>query len=791
MSGNQASAVPQGDDQRRARPESENVTDQPAATHIRVEEARRTQWTMSSTVRDILMEGSTSRTNMKLNDFLRSNLGGTAAVGEDHNVTMQAFVQEPDAYIQDQQLLGRIFNLPEYQELERELEEKKILLEASYKLHHGGVHFLEQWRGYQGKATLTPLVCEKLNGVFAQVQRKEKREANERAMLEAAKVPEAVMLEGCYESVYNASWHHVVEVPGGEGTAMEVKEGKPEQSWTYNEVGDTPEKDDGVEQSDEAPHVLMVLTSEKGWPYSWERGVSEIIPDCYVNCEVERVWQIVIGDLTEWFSIHGGNNPSPKRRVLMGTPGIGKSMAAGSYLLYQLLHYDAEKLPMVAYVITDRKFLFDKITRTVKKYSAASSIVDILDGLSDRGVKGYIIYDVSMKSDKPSTGLPCKGWGMIVVTSPNTKNYYHWTKIAEPEKIIINCPEENDVKAMCIWMKHNRRLPEEETEEEADYWKKVKERMDEVGPILRFIFNEKKCKDRFNECEGAVNSITGSMLQYYTGIGTGKSCESNHVSHKLVKVVRVRKDNIESHLNILISPHFERETLAKMKKEMRRMDFTYLVLSIWDYVIPQILEDEALDAFLNEDFLRAIRTKIEELKLTGRPGSHTCALKVHSNKSFTRKEVLPENPSKRIAIEYWVLYRPAAKNFPLVDGFFFVDSKPKIMVGLQITTAREHHTIPSTVELFTERMAAYFKGWKTLSRNLLWEIAYVQHKDNKPLDDWQRCGPADPTNLNDAEKIIAEFWKKKVYQYRVGVSADDIKPTASSVENDQQDTSTN
>ncbi|PWV02955.1 putative retrotransposon hot spot protein (RHS) [Trypanosoma cruzi] len=153
-------------------------------------------------------------------------------------------------------------------------------------------------------------------------------------MLEAAKVPEAVMLEGCYESVYNASWHHVVEVPGGEGTAMEVKEGKPEQSWTYNEVGDTPEKDDGVEQSDEAPHVLMVLTSEKGWPYSWERGVSEIIPDCYVNCEVERVWQIVIGDLTEWFSIHGGNNPSPKRRVLMGTPGIGKSMAAGSYLLY-------------------------------------------------------------------------------------------------------------------------------------------------------------------------------------------------------------------------------------------------------------------------------------------------------------------------------------------------------------------------------------------------------------------------------------------------------------------------
>ncbi|EAN96809.1 putative retrotransposon hot spot (RHS) protein [Trypanosoma cruzi] len=765
MSGNQASAVPQGDDQRRARPESEDVTDQPAATQIRVEEARRPQWTISSTVKDILLEGNNNRSNMMLNDFLRSYLGGRGVVDTNENVAMEMFVLRPTMFINDSEILGMITASPSYQELE-----------AIYKLHHGGVHFLEQWRDYQGKATLTPLVCEKLNGVLAQVLRKEKREANERAMLEAAKVPEAVMLEGCYESVYNASWHHVVEVPGGEGTrtgtAMEVKEGKRKQSWKYNEVGDTPEKDDGVEQSGAERLRLMVLTSEKGWPYSWKRGVSEIIPDCYVNSEVERVWQIVIGDLTEWFSIHGGNNPSPKRRVLIGTPGIGKSMNAGSYLLYQLLHYDAERLPMVAYFIGSQSFLFDKITRTVKKCSGASSIVDILDGLSDRGVKGYIIYDVALASRQPPAGLPCKGWGMIVVTSPNTKNYYHWTKIAEPEKIIINCPEENDVKAMCIWMKHNRRLPEEKTEEEADYWKKVKERMDEVGPILRFIFNEKKCKDRFNECEGAVNSITGSMLQYYTGIGTGKSCDGNHVSHKLVKVVRVRKDNIESHLNVLISPHFERETFSKMKREMRRMDFTYLVLSIWDYVIPQILEDEALDAFLNEDFLRAIRSKIEELKLTGRPEPHSCALKVHSNKSFTRKEVLPENPSKRIAIEYWVLYKPVTHNFPLVDGFFFVDSKPKIMVGLQITTAREHHTIPSTVELFTERMAEYFNGWEELSRDMSWEIIYVQHADSTPMKKWQRCDYVNPNNETDAEEKIVAFWDGKVHQYQFVLTPD-------------------
>ncbi|RNF06399.1 retrotransposon hot spot (RHS) protein, partial [Trypanosoma cruzi] len=41
---------------------------------------QRPQWTMNSRVKDILLEGSTLRTDMKLNDFLRSNLGGKGVV---------------------------------------------------------------------------------------------------------------------------------------------------------------------------------------------------------------------------------------------------------------------------------------------------------------------------------------------------------------------------------------------------------------------------------------------------------------------------------------------------------------------------------------------------------------------------------------------------------------------------------------------------------------------------------------------------------------------------------------
>ncbi|RNC62259.1 retrotransposon hot spot (RHS) protein, partial [Trypanosoma cruzi] len=159
---------------RRTRSEFEGETDYSSATRRRLEEIHRPQWTMSSSVEDILLEGSTNRTDMKLNEFLRSKLGGTAAVGEDYNVTMEAFVQEPDAYVKDQQLLEEILNLTAYQTL-------KILLEAINKLHHEGVFFLDQWRDYEGKDTVTPVARRKLNRVLTQVLTEKRREAEERA----------------------------------------------------------------------------------------------------------------------------------------------------------------------------------------------------------------------------------------------------------------------------------------------------------------------------------------------------------------------------------------------------------------------------------------------------------------------------------------------------------------------------------------------------------------------------------------------------------------------------------
>ncbi|RNC36027.1 retrotransposon hot spot (RHS) protein [Trypanosoma cruzi] len=100
-----------------------------------------------------------------------------------------------------------------------------------------------------------------------------------------------------------------------------------------------------------------------------------------------------------------------------------------------------------------------------------------------------------------------------------------------------------------------------------------------------------------------------------------------------------------------------------------------------------------------------------------------------------------------------------------------MESPRKALVGLRMTTAGEHHTRASTARQFTECLAAYFDGWDELSRDMSWEIIYVQHADSTPMNDWQRCD--DSANLTEAEnREIAAFWEQKVHQYQVTVTAE-------------------
>ncbi|PWU87462.1 putative retrotransposon hot spot (RHS) protein [Trypanosoma cruzi] len=436
-------------------------------------------------------------------------------------------------------------------------------------------------------------------------------------------------------------------------------------------------------------------------------------------------------------------------------------MAAGSYLLYQLLHYNAEQLPMVAYVIGSQSFLFDKITKTVSVYMDDPRIEDVVNIFSDRGFRGYIIYDVAEPDDAPSDDLPPRGWGMVLVSPPFERNYKEWMKRRDATEMVMNCPGESDVKAMCVWMRRHQPV-----QEQAEYWQVVKSQMDEVGPIPRYIFDGRKYNNWVQRCHKTVDEATSSVLLQYSGLGRGGSWDCTKVLYWLARVVRVRgrDSSCEFFSNLPVSAHLGNKTLFKSAKLMQQHDFNFLISWLTDYLISENFGRGTVFAFLNGSFVSAIERRPRELRPSPQRRSHRCALAVYSRERSTRHHVLPplEHFSERIDVEFWVLYVTEVENFPLVDGFFFVKSKPMTLVGLRMATAGGHHTTASTVRQFTECLAAYFNGWEESSRQLSWEVIYVQHADSTPMTGWRRC---DVDNSDDVSKKedqkIAAFWRRR------------------------------
>ncbi|KEG06030.1 retrotransposon hot spot (RHS) protein, partial [Trypanosoma grayi] len=441
---------------------------------------------------------------MKLNDFLRGHLGGRGVEEVNEDVSMEAFAVRPNRYIKDERLVTDILAMLTFKAIVEEMQ-----------LQNKGVYSLQQWDVYDKKEQVIPFVRGLLNAALSIAKNK-------------SPLLNGEVMMGVYESVLNATWSHVVKVPGdSEGVGMEVRKGKPSREWTDEEVGHLlpggaskgknkeSTSAEGVADPQELCVELMVLHSEKGWPYTWL--MAEARCHCHIGRETERIWRIVKRDVDEWFACRGGDVAGPEKRLLIGTPGIGKSMGAGSYLLYQLLHYDKERLPFVAYFIADYVYIFDK-TR-----GEGQGRVEYYDNLEEgrravlrlsHTVRGYIIYDVAKQGSEPSVDLPPKGWGMVVVTSPNEVNFKGWEKQREALRVIIDCPSMSELKAMSLWI--HRDKPEEEQEKE---WKVVEKRISNVGPIPRHIFcSEIKYNGRLKAVEAALTRITPSNADLYFGV---------------------------------------------------------------------------------------------------------------------------------------------------------------------------------------------------------------------------------------------------------------------------------
>ncbi|ESS59372.1 putative retrotransposon hot spot (RHS) protein [Trypanosoma cruzi Dm28c] len=183
-----------------------------------------------------------------------------------------------------------------------------------------------------------------------------------------------------------------------------------------------------------------------------------------------------------------------------------------------------------------------------------------LRSLRGHGMKGYIIYNVAKEGTPPPRHFaPTSGWGMIAVSFPRVTNYDEWAKQLQAARVIVNCPDEVDVKAMCAWITRD-----ETKEKQAECWKEVKKHMYLLGPIPRHVFDEEAFKERCGAVRFALHSINEGTVKEHFSRGGESPWYSEDPSHKPVKVVREIYAGGVTLFNAPISACLEERTLERL-----------------------------------------------------------------------------------------------------------------------------------------------------------------------------------------------------------------------------------
>ncbi|CCD20591.1 hypothetical protein, conserved in T. vivax, partial [Trypanosoma vivax Y486] len=514
---------------------------------------------------------------------------------------MDVVIQEPEFYIPDEHTRRRILCLPECQTY-------ALVYRAVPLLRGHQITSVLQWGGADENADakravrneladerLWNTVCGLLNAAFNAAMGDG---ASERSESEAGKV-----IPAAFESVLNARWSYVESGDAAMPLGMRVVDGRPKSVWSDAEVNRTPdpwqtgnvneEHDDGLE--------LLVLTSKKGWPFT--KFQTEEESDVFVRREVVRVWHVVRRELARWPDDDRKFNPRPY--VLVGTPGIGKSFDCGSYLLYELLHYNVAKVPVVAYFVDGSAYIFHKtgaMAGRVVFYKKADDALTVMwdmenerhealvkrkeaEGVKDaendcRAKCGFIIFDVSGKC-QPENSLSTTRWGCVVLSSPKVSNFKEWKKQKRAFYIFINCYTMLEMKAFFVrreWCRcgTNERYKACGAEIE-QRWSVVEQRIAEVGPMLRYVFDDTEYNERCSDVFVALSNINDVDMERYMRILLYKiPWVEDGTTHQIIKLVRSASDPVEAcqnipasevigaRLNTLVVNHFFRRSyLAK------------------------------------------------------------------------------------------------------------------------------------------------------------------------------------------------------------------------------------
>ncbi|KAH8620543.1 putative retrotransposon hot spot protein 4 (RHS4) [Trypanosoma vivax] len=800
---------------------------EPPLSRARVESVPGPRWTLSSDVADVLLRGAPPPEEVLLSECLERV--GHRGTDIDVDARMDIVIQRPEWFIPDADLREMVLSLPECQT--HALVYKVVPL---LRVHR--ITALFQWGGADENADakravrdalandwLWNTVCGLLNIAFNAA-----KDAETRKRVVMSESEAAVFVPGAFESVVNARWSHVLSGEAGMPHGMRVVDGLPENVWSYADVNYSPLP---LEVNRQAPRngklEIMVVSSEDGGRTRNSETKRSVDSNAgvgrggvlnaptskavYIRREVVRVWYIVEEKMRAWYIER--KLVKPRTCIVIGTPGIGKSFACGSFLLYQLLHYEGGLLDVVAYFIRDSAYVIHNarpgVPGSVVLYSDQRAAVLKIKKMASCK-RGFVIVDISEKGEVPSEELPTNFWPTVVLTSPDVNHYDSWMKDRNGKLIYVNCDDERDLKAFVAWQKlfplgQDAGITDELCKEISDEWKRVKQRIEQVGPLPRFVFSRGSFGPRSVELDKAIDGITLNNKAQYMGIlRMDSEWQSDHASHKLVKLVRVREDlNNETYRCVPLSSDIHERVKVKMLQILKDT-WVLLRLAPSDCRAVVGLELLSFDAFLYYDVTEAVVDKLVYLQRDGEKRKKSALAK------FNEKQLrLQSSECLGTAVnsfdkkcKYYVLYKPSVDNFPVADGFFFVEGhgtsgervavraahscdahQPKTIVLLQATKARSHHTETGKLLKLKAILRRAFRDWADFSKNMRWEIVYVQHPDTRLFKKRQRC---DRTEVKKKKEETAEeyderqaahdaeqvFWETEVDQYAVRVVDD-------------------
>ncbi|CCD14205.1 unnamed protein product [Trypanosoma congolense IL3000] len=739
-----------------------------ALRSVRSYEQKTPQWTLDSPVKEVLLEDCAGLSDMSLHDFLMKHFGETFGSS---CVSMRVFMGNPSFFLRDESLLTMVTESEPYREY-------KTMREGVDRLSAKGIISLRQWESAAAANEVEDVgayVRGVLNAALAIATR-------------ISNAPSGVEIDGAYDAVFNARWSYVVRSDEydkkwlGMGV-LRVAPGEQPHLWSEAQA-DVPYDPKELWEGDEVPDVsgklvMAVLSSERGWPYGFFQGDDvrkekvkslteyDAACDAYIRRENLRVWYIVEKNIGEWLRDRGYVHPF----IVIGTPGIGKSFATGSLLLYQLLHYPSDDLKVVAYFVEGKAYIFHRKERRVVYYTRQQAAVDEIEDMIRRGVKGYIIFDISGNSVHIGD-LPY-AWGIVLISSPNVKKFHEFAKRRQDTlPIYMNCYEDAEFKAALVWERHwkvvNNRIRLEDVNLEND-WKVLKKRIDMVGPLPRYVLaGQATFEKRVSEVETALRLMRDELGYYMRVLDNPHEWHEDGTTHKLVKLVRCEvKGKVECR-NRVTSVYVLKELARKLRAAHLKVNLIYHILCGALEKCAVLLEELSLDIFTLREAVDTLVKHLEHLPRgnEAKRESVLCQRGAKGRVPTSLSEFASDGPKQKLVTGR--IYKPLTTNFPLVDGFFVVEGVGfKTIVLVQVTKAKEHHTKKTTVNAFREYMGKVFEDWENIEKAYTWELIYVQHVDSTAIKKRQRCASSGDA-ANDTDIAL---WDR-IHQYQVTLSSD-------------------